>query len=185
MPDPSEPTSQQLIPRAAAAFGRTVHQVPADAWGNGTPCTDWTVRDVVNHLTGEHLWVPPLLAGKTLDDVGDAFSGDVLGDDPVAAWDDAIDASVAAWGDVDPGLAVHLSVGPTPAPTVRRKGAACGAMWRLKTPPWAALIAVIPAPSSSATQTRSPPKTSAAGLPPTLIRCSIYPLSPSILNTDS
>jgi uncharacterized protein (TIGR03086 family) len=114
MPEPSR-TSQELIPQAAEAFSRTVHQVPADAWDNGTPCTDWSVRDVVNHLTGEHLWVPPLLAGKTLEDVGDAFDGDVLGDDPVAAWEQAITASVAAWRGADPDFPVHLSVGPTPA----------------------------------------------------------------------
>jgi uncharacterized protein (TIGR03086 family) len=108
-------TSQQLIRPAADAFGRTVHRVPAGAWGNGTPCSDWSVRELVNHLVGEHLWVPPLLAGKTLDDVGDDFDGDVLGDDPVAAWDAAIEASLAAWSDVAPDAPVHLSVGPTPA----------------------------------------------------------------------
>ena len=108
-------TSQQLIPLAADALSRTVHQVPADAWDNGTPCAGWCVREVLNHLAGEQLWVPPLLAGQTLEQVGDAFDGDVLGDDPVASWDDAIGAAVAAWRETDPDLAVHLSVGPTPA----------------------------------------------------------------------
>ena len=46
--------------------------------------------------------------------------------------------------------------------------------------PPVALIAVTPPRSSSATQTRSPPKTRAPGCPPTSIRCSTVPVSPSI-----
>ena len=45
-------------------------------------------------------------------------------------------------------------------------------------------MAVIPRPSSSATQTRSPPKTSGPGWPPTSIRCLDPPVSPSIRSTS-
>jgi uncharacterized protein (TIGR03086 family) len=107
-------TSLELLPQAAEAFGRTVHQLPPDGWGRGTPCTEWTVRDLLNHLVYEHLWVPPLLAGQTIEEVGDAFEGDVLGEDPIAAWDAAIAASLAAWQAADPDRPVHLSAGPTP-----------------------------------------------------------------------
>ncbi|QTE30367.1 TIGR03086 family metal-binding protein [Pengzhenrongella sicca] len=66
-------------------------------WDDPTPCTDWSVRQLVNHLTAEHLWAPELLAGRTIADVGTAFDGDVLGDDPVAAWRRAIGASIDAF----------------------------------------------------------------------------------------
>ncbi|MFJ8848831.1 TIGR03086 family metal-binding protein [Streptomyces sp. NPDC102437] len=75
---------------ALRLFTDRVHAVPEDQWSAPTPCTEWTVRDLVAHLTAEQLWVPPLVTGRrTVAEVGDAFDGDVLGDDPVAAWDRA------------------------------------------------------------------------------------------------
>ncbi|MHC0431967.1 TIGR03086 family metal-binding protein [Streptomyces sp. O3] len=87
----------RLLARHAKAielFTDRVHRVGADQWGDPTPCTDWTVRDLVNHLVVEQLWVPPLVQdGETVASVGDAFDGDRLGADPVAAWDDAASAA--------------------------------------------------------------------------------------------
>lgn len=81
-------------------FTDRVHAVRADQWGASTPCAEWSVRDLVNHLTAEQLWVPPLVSeGRTMAEVGDAFDGDVLGDDPVAAWDRAAAAARAAFAE--------------------------------------------------------------------------------------
>ena len=93
-------TTLQQHARAVAEFGTRVHSVKSDQWGDPTPCTEWDVRALVNHLVNEQLWVPPLMSGATIADVGDSFDGDLLGDDPVAAWDAAAaaasDALVAA-----------------------------------------------------------------------------------------
>jgi uncharacterized protein (TIGR03086 family) len=88
-----------LFGRAADGFGRRVHLVGEDQWHNETPCDEWDVRVLVNHVTVEQLWVPPLGGGSTVADIGDALDGDQLGDDPVAAWDGAVAASAAAFGD--------------------------------------------------------------------------------------
>ncbi|WP_344937569.1 TIGR03086 family metal-binding protein [Sphaerisporangium flaviroseum] len=74
-------------------FGLRVAMIDDRHWSAPTPCSEWTVRDLVNHLVVEQLWVPPLLAGATVSDVGDRFDGDQLGDDPMARW---TEASVAA-----------------------------------------------------------------------------------------
>lgn len=98
-------------------FTDRVHAVGADRWGAATPCAEWSVRDLVNHLTAEQLWVPPLVAdGRTMAEVGDAFDGDVLGDDPVAAWDRAAAAARAAFAERGAlERTVELSYGATPA----------------------------------------------------------------------
>ncbi|MET9432254.1 MULTISPECIES: TIGR03086 family metal-binding protein [unclassified Streptomyces] len=98
-------------------FGARVHAVRDDQWDAPTPCTEWTVRDLVNHLTGEQLWVVPLVRdGLTMEDVGDRFDGDVLGDDPVGVWDRAAAEAVEAFREEGAlGRTVHLSYGETPA----------------------------------------------------------------------
>ncbi len=102
--------------RAADGYGRRVHAVSADQWHLPTPCTDWDVRTLVNHVTVEQLWVPPLMGGRTVADVGTALDGDQLGDDPIATWDRAVEASIAAFG-ASGALesTITLSRGPTAA----------------------------------------------------------------------
>jgi len=100
-----------LIPEAS----RVITDLPLDgSWDRPTPCTAWTVRDLLNHLTSEHLWAPHLLRGESLAEVGTRYDGDLLGDDPVGAWRRAISGSVLAWGQADAGGTVHTSMGQLP-----------------------------------------------------------------------
>ncbi len=102
---------------AMASFDRLVGQIGENDWGAPTPCTEWTVRDLLNHLVAEQLWVPELLAWATIADVGDRYDGDVLADDPVGRW--RVAAKAAREALLRPGLLegeVHLSRGLTPAP---------------------------------------------------------------------
>ena len=87
---------RRLFRRAAEDFGRRVYNVKDDQWDAPTPCTEWNVRALVNHLVYEMRWAPPLFAGKTVAEVGDRFDGDLLGDDPVASWDAASREAVGA-----------------------------------------------------------------------------------------
>lgn len=98
--------------QAMDVFDRAMHKVGLTDWDSPTPCTGWTVRDLVNHIVAEQLWVPDLLAGRTIAEVGDKFDGDQLRDDPLHAWREAMDAARAAW--LAPGAVertVHLSYG--------------------------------------------------------------------------
>jgi uncharacterized protein (TIGR03086 family) len=111
-----------LYERALAEFGARVHAVAPDQWGCPTPCKDWEVRNLVGHLVAEQLWVPPLLAGKRVADLGAGFaSGDVLGADPVAAWDAAAAAARAAFTDAGTERTVHLSYADRPAEEYARE----------------------------------------------------------------
>ena len=82
--------------RAVGGFSAVMAQVQPDQWHLPTPCDEWDVRQLVNHVTGEDAWVPPLLAGRTIEEVGDSLGGDLLGDDPSAAWSRLAQAAVAA-----------------------------------------------------------------------------------------
>jgi len=117
--------TQDIYRRAVEEFGRRMDAVRDDQWGNTTPCTDWNVRALVNHVVSEDRWVVPLLAGRTIDEVGSSLDGDLLGDDPKASWkqthSDALDAVA---GDGVTERIVSLSRGPTPAEVYLREVAA-------------------------------------------------------------
>jgi uncharacterized protein (TIGR03086 family) len=78
---------QQLHQRSLEEFDRYVKAIERDQWGNATPCTEWSVRDLVNHIVNEDKWTVPLMEGSTIEAVGDRFDGDLLGDDPHRAWE--------------------------------------------------------------------------------------------------
>ena len=104
-----------LYATALDGCSRRVAGVGPDDWHRPTPCADWDVRALVAHLVDENRWVPPLLAGRTIADVGDELSGDPLGADPQAAWEaSASDAgeAVARPGALD--VTTHLSFGDVP-----------------------------------------------------------------------
>ncbi len=96
--------------RSLKEFDTRIREVKDDQWDLPTPCSDWSVRDLVNHIVYEDRWVRPLLEGQTIEQVGDKFEGDLLGDDPVAAWAEASAeamAAIEAEGALD--RTVHLS----------------------------------------------------------------------------
>jgi uncharacterized protein (TIGR03086 family) len=106
----------EMHERAVAEFGTRVEAVKPDDWGKPTVNDGWDVRTLVNHIVGEELWTPPLMAGQTIEEVGDRFDGDVLGADPAGAFREAAASAVAAIN--EPGAldrTVHLSFGDTPA----------------------------------------------------------------------
>ncbi|MGW5363538.1 TIGR03086 family metal-binding protein [Actinopolymorpha pittospori] len=107
--------ARRLIPDAADSFTQRVHAVPTNLRSGPTQCTDRSARALVNHVTAEHLWAPHLLIGETIEEVGDVYAGDVLGANPVEAWDAASAVSVAAWEAVPDHVTVHLSFGDTSA----------------------------------------------------------------------
>jgi hypothetical protein len=72
-----------------------------------------SLRQVVERFAYDDAWVPDMLAGRTMDEVGAArFDGDLIGDDPQVAITRIADAACAAARQVTDGDAlVHTSVG--------------------------------------------------------------------------
>lgn len=102
--------------RCVDAFLGQVRQVHDGQWGLPTPCPEWTVRELVNHMVAEDLWTPHLMGGGRIDEVGDRFDGDILGDDPLATAERAAaEAKSATPEPVAQGRTVYLSFGDTDA----------------------------------------------------------------------
>jgi len=70
------------LARASAAVGDLIDRIPGDQWMAPTPCTDWHVRDVVDHLVGMNLVFVALLQDGPRPERG----ADRLGADPAGAY---------------------------------------------------------------------------------------------------
>ena len=87
-----------------------------DQWESPSDCDDWTVRELVNHIVTGNYWAAEL--GRRDDHRGrwaTALDGDVLGDDPLRAYDDSSLVAAAAFrapGAMEAPCAV--SYGPVP-----------------------------------------------------------------------
>lgn len=113
--------ARELFLSADAAFRSVVDRIaPADlgrpAPQEWTQKKDPTIRDVLASHARDEAWVPELVAGKTIDEVGDRWDGELLGDDPIAAYDALNDAATAAMSDpgLDQGMTLHFSYGDYP-----------------------------------------------------------------------
>jgi uncharacterized protein (TIGR03086 family) len=107
-------SAQAAYARASETLDTVLRRVRADQWAMATPCVEWDVRTLVNHVVEEARWVPPLLGGLTIAEVGDTLAGDLLGTDPQLAWDQARQQAEGAVRTAPDDRAVALSAGPTP-----------------------------------------------------------------------
>ena len=102
----------QLLPAHRTAMREFDARVRAvQDWNGPTACASWTARDLLNHLVSEQWWVPHLLAGETLEQVGDRYDGDLTGPDPAAAWNAASARSRQAWDEAELTGEVHVTGG--------------------------------------------------------------------------
>lgn len=93
-----------------------VFNIKKDQWSMQSNCTEWTVRDLVNHIVSENWWVPELLGGKTPKEVGDTLEGDLLDGDPLHAFKDSSEAAQKAVEEMlDLSQKVHASWDDIPA----------------------------------------------------------------------
>ena len=74
--------SVEDLARACEAVGDLIGEVRPEQWKAPTPCTEWNVRDVVNHLVGMDLVFTALIEGGPMPE----RAADRLGDDPVGAY---------------------------------------------------------------------------------------------------
>jgi hypothetical protein len=114
----------QIFQWADRALLAVVAQIADDQWAVALPATFSrqgdkvpTLREVINYHAYDDAWVPDMLAGRTMEEVGpDTFDGDLLGDAPLARFAAIVDkacAAAQALDDLD--KTVHCSFGDYPA----------------------------------------------------------------------
>lgn len=107
-----------LLGRVVDETTKVVNNVSPDQMGNDSPCAGWTVRDVLNHITGgATMFAISAEQGSVPDELmGQLMGGDNLGDDPYGAWAVAAKRAMVAFG--EPGVLdrmVTLPFGEMPA----------------------------------------------------------------------
>ncbi len=85
---------------AGEVTNRIVAGIGADQWDAPTPCSDWNVRTLLNHLVAGNLLTAAVLGGEELpppEERARLGQVDRLGSDPVAAARQSIDGLVTAF----------------------------------------------------------------------------------------
>jgi uncharacterized protein (TIGR03086 family) len=93
--DPLRPLATAVEVAAALVSG-----VRADQWDLPTPCEQWSVRQLVNHVVGGNRLFTRVLSGRPLpprEQLGQRAHQDQLGDDPAAAFRTSADELLAAF----------------------------------------------------------------------------------------
>ena len=107
--------SKVLFKKALEQATATIKCISSRHFKNPTPCTEWDCATLVNHMLYELSWLPDLLAGKTVEEVGNKYDGDLLGSDHIKSWQKAADKAIKAVSKVKLNKEMHLSYGNVPA----------------------------------------------------------------------
>lgn len=94
-----------LQERAHHEFGERVAGIRD--WTAATPDKEWSVGDLVRHVVQEQQWIPPLLAGLSIDQAKRRV--EPLGEDLAAEWRTHSALATAAWQAAPADASVQLS----------------------------------------------------------------------------
>lgn len=92
--------AEDMLARVVNELRKVVDGVRPDQMSAPTPCTEWDVRAVLNHVTGGSLMFAECLEQGSISDeeFGRLMSTDLVGDDPSAVFGAAADRALAAFG---------------------------------------------------------------------------------------
>ena len=109
---------------ADQALNKVVQQIKDEQWAMVMPAEfamrdkkSVTLREIINYHAYDDAWVPDMLTGQTMDEIGKTkFDGDLLKDDPKGNFARIVETACAAARDFkDLDRTIHLSFGDYPA----------------------------------------------------------------------
>lgn len=108
--------STEMLKKSIAGFAAQLAETADADFDAPTKCEGWTVRDLMSHMVGGARSAAVALRGGTRDEAIAAGSGDVLGDDPRAAFVASVEDHIAAWESIsDTEMIVHHPAADMPA----------------------------------------------------------------------
>jgi uncharacterized protein (TIGR03086 family) len=96
---------------ARSELTRRLTAIAESDWEKSTPCTEWNVQQLVNHVVGLQARVARLVRGGSLDDYVATREDDWIGNDHIGAWHAgvrALDEAVTMVGSLDFPVAYRL-----------------------------------------------------------------------------
>jgi uncharacterized protein (TIGR03086 family) len=87
----------ELLVVANDEFARRLRLIGADDWRRPTPCSEWNVRALVNHVVGANVRYQMLLHGTPTEQVEATRTVDHIGDDALASFVATADGVVACF----------------------------------------------------------------------------------------
>jgi len=114
-------TEPEVFILADQALKAVVDQIRDDQWDLRVPDDmtrkpGTTLRELIAYHAYDDAWVPDVLAGRTIEEVGDEHAGDLLGDHPKLNFASIVETAVLAVRDFDDlDRTVHLTYGDWPA----------------------------------------------------------------------
>jgi uncharacterized protein (TIGR03086 family) len=115
-----------MLQRVVDTTNDVIGNTTPDQLSNPTLCTEWTVRDLINHMVGgATMFAVSAEQGSVPDDMlGRLMGGDNIGDDPTGAWDRAAKRAMSAFeapgamekmvklpfGEMPAGIALNIAI---------------------------------------------------------------------------
>jgi len=87
----------ETLDRSRVEFRRVLAGVTHEHWGLATPCEEWDVRALVNHVLGGNVRYTMLLHGAASEELAATRSLDHIGDDALASFDTSAAEVTAAF----------------------------------------------------------------------------------------
>ena len=86
---PTHERTLELLARSGTVLAERLTSITPGEWDAATPCSEWTVRDLVSHIALAELAVRPMLRHESLQ-IDDE---DLLGDAPARSCSDLVDVA--------------------------------------------------------------------------------------------
>jgi uncharacterized protein (TIGR03086 family) len=105
---------KELYLYALNEAAKIVEQVEPEQMELPTPNIEWSVHDLLQHVTYELAWTADIVAGRTVAEVGDKYEGEVLNGDLIDVWRYYETITSEAVETCNENGIAHLSYGDTP-----------------------------------------------------------------------
>src|ERR1019366_1200262 len=103
--------TKELFAECLAQATTVMGKAKPSQFGDPTPDTEWDVRTLISHMLYELAWVPDILGGKTVGEVGTKYDDDLIGDDLSKNWRRIENDAQIAVRQTNLNQTIHLSYG--------------------------------------------------------------------------